>query len=246
MIARQIMRSARGITFVSQDLKRRFNALADTAKYCEQTVAPMGVERTLPDQAYLEHLVASEPNIFTIATLGRLVPIKGIDLLIQAMKDIPKCRLLVAGEGPEKAKLMRLARTAGITAQFLGYVTAAQRESIMRHADLFVQPSRVIHSRQEGCPVAVLEALDAGVPALMSATGGMREIAEKTGLMSIKPDQISALRNAITRYLSDADFRQVQQSIAQQQQNRWGWPTVIASHETALLASYSRVELPRG
>ena len=244
-MARQIVKNTQGITFVSQDLSDRFKALLDAEWGCERTVLPMGVQRSLPDQDYFDHLVATEPNTFTITTLGRLVPIKGIDTLIRALKGISGCRLLVTGDGPEKAHLVRLAKQLGVNTRFLGHVNAAQRESVMCHTNLFVQPSRVLNGRQEGCPVSLLEALDAGVPALMSATGGMREISAKTGLMCIEPNRVATLRDAIKRHLSDKVFRQEQTRMAEQQLNQWAWSSVIDHHEKALLASCAPTAQPQ-
>ncbi len=244
-MARKIVKNTQGITFVSEDLRGRFKALLDAEWTCEHTVLPMGVQRSLPDQDYFDHLIAPDPNIFTVTTLGRLVPIKGIDTLIRALKDISGCRLLVTGDGPEKAHLAQLAKQLGVPTLFLGHVNAAQRESVMCHTNLLVQPSRVLHGRQEGCPVSVLEALDAGVPALMSATGGMREISEKTGLMCIEPDRVSTLREAIKRHLSDTVFRQEQTRMAQKQLNQWAWSTVIDRHEEALLSSCAPTAPPQ-
>jgi glycosyltransferase involved in cell wall biosynthesis len=98
--------------------------------------------------------------------LGRLVPEKGVDLL---MKAIPRgARLIVAGSGPERVRLERLA-SDGV--QFLGEIRGAEKRHLLAAADVLVIPSRV-----DGAPTVAREALAAGVPVLASRVGGLPEL----------------------------------------------------------------------
>ena len=233
-LSRRIEKRAKGITFVSIDLLNRFETLLGRALRCRHVVAPMGVERCQMSNDYFKSLKVGNHSVFTVATVGRLVPIKGIDSLIRAMSQLSDCRLLIAGDGPERNRLEALARKEGVEARFLGQVTPAQREAILKHSDLFVQPSRIINARQEGCPVSVLEALDAGVPTLVSASGGMKELAQSIGLFTVPPDDIIALRAALQRHIENGAFRSQQVEAAHNQMNQWSWSSVISKHEASL------------
>ena len=99
--------------------------------------------------------------------LGRLSVEKGVDTVLRALP--PGMELLVAGEGPERAQLERLA-PEGVT--FLGEVEPARVPDLLRRARALVVPSRCY----EGQPRAVLEAFAAGVPVVASRIGGLPEL----------------------------------------------------------------------
>ena len=237
MLARRIMKNASGITFVSENLRSRFKVITNTSWRCTHNVQPMGVFRTQPDVTLTKQLKASGRADFTVTALGRLVPIKGIDVLIRAMDSIQGCRLLIAGDGPERSRLERLAQAQSSRVTFLGHVTPSQREALLQQTDLFVQCSRMIEHRQEGCPIALLEALDTGVPAIVSATGGMRELAKTAGLSCVQSNDPFALKAIIEKHVHDRDFHKQQRRLALKQSNQWTWPTMVAQHESILLAS---------
>lgn len=111
-----------------------------------------------------------------LVSAGRLSPVKGYDLLIEAMaevvKALPSADLTIVGEGPEEGKLRALAAQLGLAerVRFAGF----QPNSFpwLRHADLFV-----LSSRYEGLPNAMLEAVAVGTPAVArDCPGGVREI----------------------------------------------------------------------
>jgi glycosyltransferase involved in cell wall biosynthesis len=110
-----------------------------------------------------------------LGTVGRLVPVKAIDHLLGAMETIVAERadawLVVAGGGPERARLEARARAAGLAlrVRFLGERRDLPR--IYADLDLFA-----LASRNEGTPLALIEALAAGVPAVATAVGGVPDV----------------------------------------------------------------------
>lgn len=103
---------------------------------------------------------------FVALFLGRLVPEKGVDLLIEA---VPRgVTLLVAGSGPER---VRLERRATRSVRFLGEVCGARKRRLLAAADVLVIPSRM-----DGSPTVAREALAAGLPVLASRVGGLPEL----------------------------------------------------------------------
>lgn len=115
----------------------------------------------------------AEPFIHLVAA-GRMVPVKGFDLLIEsiALCADPRIQLTILGEGPLRGDLERLARDKGVVRQvrFVGF--QKNPYPFFAQADAFV-----LSSRSEGFPNAVLEALACGTPVIATpAIGGVREI----------------------------------------------------------------------
>jgi glycosyltransferase involved in cell wall biosynthesis len=100
---------------------------------------------------------------------GRLVPEKGFDTAVRATRaaGIP---LVVAGAGPDEARLRSLAAGGEVT--FAGWVDAAELAGLRAGAGVVLAPSRC----EEACPYAVLDAIAAGVPVLASDRGGLPEL----------------------------------------------------------------------
>jgi glycosyltransferase involved in cell wall biosynthesis len=158
------------------------SALRELAGAPDALVQPMGID--------VDHFsrLPRTPN-GSILMLTRLVPIKGIDLAIQAARDH---QLVIAGGGPDS-----YAHGSNVT--FLGEVDAARRDELLSTASLVVIPSRVLpNGRTEGTPLVALEALAAGVPVIASRTGGLADLP----LIHVAPNDPSALAAAIDRVLA--------------------------------------------
>ena len=133
-----------------------------------------------------------------LVAAGRICRQKGFDLLIHAMPAVllrfPHAQLMVLGEGPLEAELKEQARNLGLQEKviFLGF--QANPWLYLKHADAFILPSRY-----EGLPNVLLEALALGTRVVVSdCPGGIREIRDSVGNMSIVPPENSrALAEAI-------------------------------------------------
>ncbi len=141
----------------------------------------------------------------TVLAAGRLVPIKGFDVLVAAMGRIPlatRPALVIAGEGPEKSRLAKLAREAGVHLRLTGLLGQRALAEHMAAAALFVHPCRTLDSgRSEGMPLVVREALACGLPAIASASGGLGELCGAPGLTLVEADDAGSLARAIERVL---------------------------------------------
>jgi glycosyltransferase involved in cell wall biosynthesis len=145
----------------------------------------------------------------TILTAGGLVPPKGIPRLLEAMAD-PRlrrigCRLVIAGDGPERAGLERQAARLDIDAAFLGGVDNESMPQLYREADLFVIPCVTApDGHHDGIPVALMEAMASGTPVVSSDISGIPELIENevSGLLTPE-DTIEPLVEAILRVLTD-------------------------------------------
>ena len=117
-----------------------------------------------------------------VGTLARLVPEKGIDVLLAATRDLD-VEVQVGGEGPLRATL----EAAG-GATFRGQVDA---EAFLRGLDVFV-----LASRTEGLPFALLEAMALGLPCVATTVGDVPDALGGVGVL-VPPDDVDALREAI-------------------------------------------------
>ncbi len=109
-----------------------------------------------------------------LGSIGRLVPIKDHATLFQAMAQLsPAAHLLVVGDGGCRADLERLAVRLGLgdRVHFLGW--RSDLETILSATDVVISASR-----NEGTPVALIEAMAAGVPVVATAVGGVPDLVE--------------------------------------------------------------------
>jgi glycosyltransferase involved in cell wall biosynthesis len=141
-----------------------------------------------------------------IVGCGRLHRQKGFDLLIEALADLDdiKVRLVILGEGPERAALEALARSRGVADRVLMPGFENHPEKWLAQATLFVLPSR-----WEGFGHVLVEALAAGVPVVSAwAPYGPADILDdgETGLM-VPTGNAAALGAAIGRLLIDKGLR---------------------------------------
>jgi glycosyltransferase involved in cell wall biosynthesis len=138
--------------------------------------------------------------------VGRVVPIKRLDLLLEALATArraePRLRLALAGDGEERPRLERRAAALGVAAEvrFLGY--RRELRPLFAAADVVV-----LSSDNEGTPVSLIEAAAAGLPAVATDVGGVREVvAEGTGTLVPRGD-VAALAGALTRIAAEEGLR---------------------------------------
>jgi len=144
-----------------------------------------------------------------VVMAGRLTNLKGGDLLVDALQ--PASHLLgrplsltVMGDGPERGRLESRARLRGVTARFVGWASVAERNRMLRTADVLAIPS----VWPEPWGLVGLEAARAGVPAVAFATGGIPEwlVPGETGeLAPAAPPTPAGLAAAIARALGDPE-----------------------------------------
>jgi glycosyltransferase involved in cell wall biosynthesis len=138
--------------------------------------------------------------------LGRLVPVKGVGVLLAAMQEGPPpgFELLIAGDGPLREELLRQAAPLAGRVRFLGEVQADRKRDVLLASDLLVLPSLVLpDGRTEGAPTVVMEALCAGLPVVSSDVGGVRALAGDAAVL-VPPGDGPALLRALGRALAPA------------------------------------------
>lgn len=138
-----------------------------------------------------------------ILAVGNLYPVKDHATLLRALPEIPGAQVAIAGRGDEEPNLRRLADELGIESRvhLLGLRNDVDR--LLEAADVFVQPSR-----SEGLPLAVLEAMAAGLPVVATRVGGMGEaiVDGETGIL-VGPERPGELARALRSLLEDDGLR---------------------------------------
>jgi glycosyltransferase involved in cell wall biosynthesis len=140
---------------------------------------------------------------FTVGSLGRLDRVKGYDLLLNALAQVPEARLVVLGEGAERAVLEEQARDLGVADRVELPGWHDEPRTVLANWDAFCLPSR-----SEGFPLSVVEAMLAGLPVVATRVGSVAEAVSdgRTGLL-VPKDDVESLVAALRR-LTDPSCRQ--------------------------------------
>jgi len=135
--------------------------------------------------------------------LGRLIRQKGVAELVDAVRRLgPGASLVVAGDGPERARLLAHAARAGIDATFVGFVEGERKHELLASAAVVCVPSREVGVLSEGAPLVVLEARAQGVPVVATRVGGIPELAgDDDGITLVDPADPHALAEALRQRL---------------------------------------------
>ncbi|WP_379128281.1 glycosyltransferase family 4 protein [Paenibacillus sp. sgz500958] len=125
----------------------------------------------------LRRIYGLPTETFTVLFVGRLIPRKGVPLLIRAVHTLRgqlPVRLIIAGRGkPDYVRrLKKLSRQLRVPSTFLGNVSHEEIHQLYQAADCFVCPSQ----RHESFGLVNVEAMASGLPVIASNNGGIREI----------------------------------------------------------------------
>jgi glycosyltransferase involved in cell wall biosynthesis len=139
-----------------------------------------------------------------VVSIGRLLPVKGIDVLLEAMSHLvakhDDVRLYLVGDGTSRRDLEALAARLGLESvvRFVGKVEQMELPDWYRAADL-----TVLASRSEGVPNVLRESLACGTPFVATRVGGVSEIAAGTTNRLVPPEDPGALSDAMALSLAE-------------------------------------------
>ncbi len=200
--------------------------------YTARRVAAAGVERSriatinpgcdaprfrplAPVPEFAERLLGGRRHTPVILTLGGLVGRKGQDTVIRALpriaQSVPEVTYLIAGDGPDRARLQRLAESIGVRERvvFAGAVADSELPDLYALADVFAMVSR---EQAGGCDVegfglVFLEAAACGKPTVGGHSGGIPEAVSDghTGML-VDPLSVEDTAGALTRLLTDREL----------------------------------------
>jgi glycosyltransferase involved in cell wall biosynthesis len=165
----------------------------------------------------------------TLVAAGRLVPQKALEVAFVALRECGGVALVVAGDGPERARLEELAR--GLPVRFLG---PQPRETVLEL--LAAADALLLSSTWENFPHAVVESLAVGTPVIATAVGGVTEIVEDgvNGLL-VPPQDPAALAAAIGRFFEDGALRARLRAAAAGSVTRYAPERIYEQLESLLL-----------
>ena len=208
-LVRGNLRRATAVASTSHAMARQVQRL--TPERHEIVVTPFGVDLA-------QFAPAPRPNRpLTIGTVKSLAPKYGVDLLLRAFAGLAAdddakaaaagWRLLIVGDGPQRAELEALARELGIASrtEFAGAVAHTDVPAWLNRLDIYAAPSRL---DSESFGVAVIEASACALPVVVSDAGGLPEVVRdgETGLVVPRND-VAALQAALERLVLDAALR---------------------------------------
>ena len=164
----------------------------------------------LPPREELEKLYPELQGKKVVLFLGRIHPIKGLDLLARAFGQVARgCKdvhLLIVGpdEGGYRGEVERLLASEGVIEEvtFTGMLTGKEKLAALSRADIFVLPSY-----SEGFSMAILEALACGLPVITTRQCHFPEVAEARAGIVIDPDA-AQLAGAMVEFMDDSKLRE--------------------------------------
>jgi glycosyltransferase involved in cell wall biosynthesis len=185
-------------------------------------------------------LGCEEDDRIVIACIGRMVPEKGVDVLIEAFTILVSrgfdAELVLIGDGPMLSHYQNLAGKIGLArVRFLGEVPDAAQ--LLPGIDIAVSPSR-----QEGLGLVAIEAMLAGRPVIASEVGGLPEVIihGETGLL-VPPEDPVLLASSLCYLISREDVRERMGRLgslrAQEHFSRHGMMRAVLSEYDAVMES---------
>ncbi|MEO3870845.1 glycosyltransferase [Nonomuraea sp. B12E4] len=187
------------------------------------SVVPCGVDLSVFRP---EGPVAPRPGGATVLSIGRMVPRKGVDTVIRALRLLPGTELVVAGGHPDDAEAVRLRELAVANAverrvHLIGSVPREHVPALMRAADVVVTVPWY-----EPFGMVPIEAMACGVPVVASAVGGHLDTVAGCGVL-VPPRRPRALARALREVLGDPGRREeLGAAGARRARERYGWARV--------------------
>lgn len=213
-VARRVLRGAAGVVVAGEYVAAMVERVA--GRPVPTLAVPPGVDPTRFVPLDEEARVAArlrfglDPDRPLVVGVSRLVPRKGFDVLIDAIRRVDGAQLAIAGTGRDRARLERRAEGLDGTVHFLGRVPDADLPALYGTADVFAMLCRERWGglEAEGFGIVFLEAAACGVPAVAGRSGGAHEavVDGETGRV-VDPTDASAVADAIAGLLADDALR---------------------------------------
>jgi glycosyltransferase involved in cell wall biosynthesis len=238
------VRQAAWVRTISRYNRRLLRGLAPDVPRGRVQVIRVGIDLT----AHAYRPPDPRPSVCRVTTVGRLVSIKGIDVLLRALALIPPERwtLSVVGGGPLDASLKELSGELGISdrVRFEGPLIQEAVAEVLSRTDLFVlEAQRDDKGNMDGLPSALTEALAMGIPTVSTTVSGIPELLAAGAGTIVPPGDPGELAAAIQRLMEDPLLRNRMSARGRRQVER-GWNLTRTGRDLAgRLAALSGCEL---
>lgn len=172
-----------------------------------------------------------------LGTVGRLVPEKNQAFLLEVLARLPTVHLAIGGTGELDQPLRRKAMELGVVDRLhlLGHIPGDRIGDVLRAFDLFLFPSL-----SEGMPIALLEAMTAGLPILASDIPANREVAAPSAASIVDTGSADRWAAEVTRLLDDRGARDALADAARERAKTFTKEAMIDGYERLLLAGIRR------
>jgi glycosyltransferase involved in cell wall biosynthesis len=175
-------------------------------------VVPNGI----PDPGVLHAVRHTGEEMMTIGFVGRLVPAKGVNLLVDATARLRakgyKVQLIVAGDGESRTDLQRQAAAVlGDGYEFCGWIDSGKMEEVYRRIDVLAFPSTGV----ETFGIALLEAMGRGIPVAGANIGGIAGVLQDGAGALFDSGSVASLTNVLERFIS-IEYREQMSNAARQ------------------------------
>jgi glycosyltransferase involved in cell wall biosynthesis len=205
-------------------LLARFDRVVVHTERGRETLAELGVEaRVIPHPVYPSAAVRADDGR-TLLSLGVIRPYKGLPDAIEATRRLPDARLIVAGD---PAMPLDGLRAAARVDWRLGYLSQVELDRALSESTVAVFPYRA-ELDQSG---ALLQALGAGVPAVVYDVAGLGEPIRRFGAGRVVPaGDVTALTEAVRELLDDGDALTAARAGAERARRELTWDAAAAQH----------------
>ncbi len=184
---------------------------------------PSARTRVVPNYVVPEANAANERTLNEILYVGRLVPLKRVDLLIESVASIDGARLTIIGDGPDRKRLASLASDRYVNAEFRGQQSHAEVRDAMSRCTVYAQLSA-----KEGHPKTVIEAMSSGAPVVIADAPGLRTVVESGTTGIVVPADAGIAGQAIRSLLDNTGERErLGRNASAWANQRFGIDTVI-------------------
>ena len=168
----------------------------------------------------------------SILYIGRLERRKGVKFLLKAVKKLqkatPNVKLLIAGDGPDRAGLERYAREQGIQAEFLGRISESDKLKLLREVRVFCSPARY----GESFGIVLLEAMACGLPVVAGNNPGYATVLKDAGSMSLVDSRdIQEFANKLDVMMHDQSARKIWQKWAAAEVKQYNYKNIVDQYE---------------
>lgn len=212
-----------------------FSHIACISRYVQKATIEMGIPKEMT--SFVPCCLSEDPPVNEspegdyILSLGRLVKTKGLEYMVDAMKDVD-CRLVICGKGPEHKRLERRISKLGLGGkiEMRGYVEEDEKNRLMDGCRLFVMPSVF-----ESFGLAAIELMSHRRPIVCTDVNGLPDTVGMGGI-TVAPKDPAALAEAINRLLGDDVLRARMGELALEQAKFYSYERFIGRYEEILKA----------
>jgi glycosyltransferase involved in cell wall biosynthesis len=196
---------AKFICCISQFARSQLMMLSSPSYWDKFEISPLGVDPQVFFQTTPKNM--SSPHIFQILCVGRLVPVKGQFVLLQAVEHLiaqgRKLHVYFVGDGPDRHYLENTVQKNNLQ-PYITFAGAVNQDRILQfyhQADAFV-----LASFAEGVPVVLMEAMAMQIPCVTTQITGIPELIHPGEGLLVAPSDVVGLTRAIAKLIDDPEF----------------------------------------